>query len=61
MAKQLTLSQAFQGMILEKQAAGLSVHTIADYRNTLAKVQLYFPNDPSFTSITRERLVKFFA
>ena len=61
MAKPLTLSQAFQGMILEKQAAGLSAHTISDYRNTLAKAQLFFPNDPPFASITRERLVKFFA
>lgn len=61
MAKPLTLSQAFQGMIFEKQAAGLSAHTISDYRNTLAKAQLYFPNDPPFTSLTRERLVKFFA
>lgn len=61
MAKPLTLSQAFQGMILEKQAAGLSAHTISDYRNTLAKAQLFFPNDPPFTSLTRERLVKFFA
>ena len=42
MAKPLPLSQAFQGMILEKQAAGLSAHTISDYRNTLAKAHCSF-------------------
>lgn len=61
MARQLTLSQAFQGMILEKQAAGYSVHTIADYRNTLTKVLLYFEGDPQLASITRSQLVGFFA
>jgi site-specific recombinase XerD len=61
MAKKLTLSQAFQGMILEKQAAGYSVHTIADYRNTLTKIQLYFKKtDPQLASITRDQLVGFF-
>ena len=61
MARQLTLSQAFQGMILEKQAAGYSVNTIAEYRYTLAKVLIYFKDDPQFAAITREQLVKFFA
>ena len=61
MARQLTLSQAFQGMILEKQAAGYSVNTIAEYRYTLAKVLIYFKDDPQFATITREQLVKFFA
>ena len=61
MARSLTVSQAFQGMILEKRAAGLSIHTIADYQNTLKKVLLYFPNDPPLVSITREKLIKFFA
>jgi integrase/recombinase XerD len=61
MARSLTVSQAFQGMILEKRAAGLSIHTISDYQNTLKKVLLYFPNDPPLASVTRERLVKFFA
>jgi integrase/recombinase XerD len=61
MARSLTLSQAFQGMILEKRAAGLSPHTISDYQNTCKKVLIYFPKDPVFTAITREQLVKFFA
>jgi integrase/recombinase XerD len=61
MARSLTLSQAFQGMILEKRAAGLSPHTISDYQNTCKKVLLYFTKNPVFTSITREQLVKFFA
>ena len=45
MARSPKISQAFQGMILEKRAAGLSVHTISDYQNTLKKVLLYFPGD----------------
>ena len=61
MARQLTLSQAFQGMILEKQAAGYSVNTIAEYRYTRAKVLIYFKGDPQFAAIPREQLVKFFA
>lgn len=56
-----TLSQAFNGMILEKRAAGLSPHTIADYYNTLKKAATYFNADPPFASITRADLVKFFA
>jgi len=48
-------------MILEKQAAGYSVNTIAEYRYTLAKVLIYFKDDPQFATITREQLVKFFA
>jgi integrase/recombinase XerD len=61
MVHQFTLSQAFNGMILEKRAAGLSPHTIADYFNTLKKLQNYFEDDPPFTSITRADLVRFFA
>ena len=48
-------------MILEKRAAGLSIHTISDYQNTLKKVLLYFPDDLPLMSVTRDRLVKFFA
>ena len=48
-------------MILEKRAAGLSVHIIADYQNTLKKVLLHFPSDPQIATITRDQLVQFFA
>jgi integrase/recombinase XerD len=61
MARSPKISQAFQGMILEKRAAGLSVHTIADYQNTLKKVLLHFPGDPQIATITRDQLIQFFA
>ena len=57
MARSPRISQAFQGMILEKRAAGLSVHTIADYQNTLKKALIYFPSDPQIATITRDHLV----
>ena len=53
MVHSLTLSQAFNGMILEKRAAGISPHTISDYLNTLKKLKTFFDDDPLFTSITR--------
>jgi hypothetical protein len=60
-ARSPKISQAFQGMILEKRAVGLSVHTISDYQNTLKKVLLYFPGDPQIATITQDQLVQFFA
>lgn len=62
MVTKLTLSQAFNGMILEKRAAGISPHTISDYLNTLKKLKIYFDDDdPPFAAITRSDLVRFFA
>lgn len=61
MARSFTLSQAFNGMILEKRAAGISPHTVSDYLNTLKKVQAFFDDDPPFASIGRSDLVRFFA
>ncbi len=46
MATHFTLSQAFNGMILEKRANGLSPHTTADYLNTLKKFLDYLGDDP---------------
>lgn len=37
----LTLQQAFDGFLMDKQASGKSVHTIRNYRNTWRKVELY--------------------
>lgn len=57
----ITLSQACEGMLLNKQAEGRSVHTINDYRNSFQKLALFFSSDPPIDTITRSDLVKFFA
>lgn len=57
----ITLSQACEGMLLNKQAEGRSVHTIDDYRNSFQKLALFFSSDPPIDAITRSDLVKFFA
>jgi hypothetical protein len=61
MATHFTLSQAFNGMILEKRANGHSPHTTADYLNTLKKFLDYLGDDPPFTSIKRSDIVAFMA
>lgn len=57
----ITLSQAFEGMILSKQAEGKSVNTINDYRNSFQKLTLFFSSDPAIDSISKSDLVRFFA
>jgi integrase/recombinase XerD len=57
----IALSQAFQGMILSKQAEGKSVNTINDYRNSFQKLTLFVNSDPAIDSITKADLVRFFA
>ena len=57
----ITLSQACEGMLLNKQAEGRSVNTINDYRNSFQKLSLFFSSDPAIDTITRSELVKFFA
>jgi hypothetical protein len=57
----ITLSQACEGMLLNKQAEGRSVHTINDYRNSFQKLALFFSSDPPIDTVTRSDLVKFFA
>jgi hypothetical protein len=37
--KQLILSQAIEGFLLEKQAQHLNPHTVADYTNAFRKLQ----------------------
>ncbi len=61
MSTNLTLSQACEGMLHYKQAAGLSPNTIADYRVTFKKLHLFFDQDPQFAGITRAQLIDFFA
>jgi len=48
MATKLSLSQACEGMIRYKMAAGKSEHTIVDYRSSFKKLHLFFPDDPLF-------------
>jgi integrase/recombinase XerD len=48
-------------LIRYKQAAQKSEHTISDYRNSFSKLRLYFKDDPAFASLTRDKLVGFFA
>ena len=57
----ITISQAFEGMILNKQAEGRSVNTINDYRNSFKKLALFFNSDPAIDTISKSDLVKFFA
>ena len=61
MATKLSLSQACEGMIRYKMAAGKSEHTIVDYRSSFKKLHLFFPDDPPFSSISRPMLIEFFA
>jgi site-specific recombinase XerD len=55
-SKSLTLSQAIEGMLFYERAAGKSPNTIESYRFLLNKLKLYFKEDPSFISITRDQL-----
>lgn len=57
---ELSLSQACRGCLLYKTASGKSPNTIRNYRNSYKKLQLYFPDDPPFASITRSQLIAFF-
>ncbi len=68
MKKNITLSQACDGVVRYKSATGLSPNTIRNYRTTFAKLQAYFAGhpeqseeDPAFASITRDQLIDFFA
>jgi integrase/recombinase XerD len=59
--KSITLSQACEGMIRYKQAAGKSDNTISDYRVTFKKLFIHFPDDPPIAALTRAQMIKFFA
>ncbi len=41
----ITLAQAFEGMILSKQAEGKFLNTINDYRNSFRKLALYLDSN----------------
>ena len=57
--KQLTLSQAIEGFLLEKQAQHLSPHTVADYTNAFRKLQAYLVTDVPFAGITADQVKGF--
>ena len=66
--KQLTLSQAIEGFLLEKQAQHLSPHTVADYTNAFRKLQAYLGDperskaeskDAPFAGITADQIKGF--
>jgi integrase/recombinase XerD len=61
MSAKLKLSQAIEGMLFYKRAAGKSPNTIGNYRIQLEKLKTFFSDDPLFASITRDQLVDFFA
>lgn len=65
--KQITLTQAIDGFILDKQAASKSDNTIRNYRVTFKKVALWLQTtrpetpDPIFADLTRQDWVAFMA
>ena len=61
MAHKITLEQACEGLVRYKTAVGLSPHTIADYKNTINKLFLFFDSKMLFEDINRKELIEFFA
>jgi len=61
MAHKITLVQACEGLLRTKTAAGLSPHTIADYKNIFKKLFLYFDGEIPLQDISRKEMVDFFA
>ena len=53
--KQLTLSQAIEGFLLEKQAQHLSPHTVAAYTNAFLKLQACLGTDVPLASSADKR------
>lgn len=58
--KNLTLAQAIEGFLLEKQAQRLSPYTIKDYTVAFRKLQAFL-GDPVFASITLDQMRAFMA
>ena len=61
MVCQLSLSQACERFIHYKKATGKSPHTILDYQTTFKKLIGFFNDNPPLASLSREKLVAFFA
>ena len=56
----LTLSQAVEGLIRFKTAAGLSPNTLRNYRNSFAKLADFLGEDRPLAEIDRDTLLAFF-
>jgi hypothetical protein len=61
MVHQLALSQAIDGFLRYKLAAGMSPHTISDYGVSFRKLQAFLPDDPPLSHVGKENIVGFFA
>ena len=61
MVRQLSLSEACEGFIHYKRATGRSPHTILDYQVTLKKLRGFFKDNLPLASLSREKLIAFFA
>ena len=57
----LTFTQVVEGYLLAQDARQLSVHTLADYKNTFNKLLNYWDDDPVFNEITVEDIEQFLA
>ena len=57
----LTLFQALDLFILDKQAAGYSANTLRNYRNTINKLHLYFATALALADLGRAQWIGFFA
>lgn len=57
----ITLAQAIDGFLLHLAARRLSPHTIADYTNSLRRLQRFLGGDPPLAAITIEQIEAFFA
>jgi integrase/recombinase XerD len=60
MVRQLSQSQTCEGFIHFKKATGKSPHTILDYQTTFRK-HSFFKENPPLASLSRDKLVTFFA
>lgn len=61
MSGSIPLSTAIEGFFRYMRAVGRSPHTISDYSYTFKKLTRYFPDDPAIGSLTKDKLVGFFA
>jgi len=55
----LTFSQAIDGFVYDKETAGLSPHTLADYGNAFSKFKAYLDGDPLLNEITADQVREF--
>ena len=61
MVPKIKLSQACEGLLLDKKSTGKSPSTIAEYENTFKKLLYFFKDDPPIADLRREDLLRFFA